>query len=225
MGRFSAVIFDFDGTVARTAEDVWGSVRYGFEQCGRELPAEFSGDNRNLFQSPGEMMELLYPGSGPALCQRVDQEVAHHYREVTTHPNTVLFPGIRELLELLLEEKIPTGILSNKAHPALGRVLELKGWGRYFTSYRGSLESDGDLGDKVHRLAEYKKQFDMSNAVYIGDSASDVIAAKANGFLSIGLLYGDGDGELVRQSGPDVLCAAPEELLAYFEKGCVSHAE
>lgn len=225
MGRFSAVIFDFDGTVARTAEDVWGSVRYGFEQCGRELPAEFSGDNRNLFQSPGEMMELLYPGSGPALCQRVDQEVAHHYREVTTHPNTVLFPGIRELLELLLEEKVPTGILSNKAHPALGRVLELKGWDRYFTSYRGSLPTDGDLGDKVHRLRNYMKSFDVTNAAYIGDSAWDVVAAKANGLLSIGLTYGDGDGEQVKESGPDVLCTTPEELLEYFRKGCGSHAE
>lgn len=225
MGRFTAVLFDFDGTVARTAEDVWDSVRYGFTACGLELPADFSGDNRNLFQSPGEMVERLYPGSGPALCQRADEAVAHHYRELSTHPNTALFPGIKELLELLLEERIPTGILSNKAHPALGRLLELKGWDRCFTSYRGSLPTDGDLGDKVHRLRHYMKDFDVTNAAYIGDSASDVIAAKENGLLSIGLTYGDGDGELVKKSGPDVLCTVPEELLDYFRKGSVSHAE
>lgn len=225
MGKFSAVIFDFDGTVARTAEDVWASVRYGFECNALTLPPDFSGDSRNLFQSPGEMVEKLYPGSDPVLGQRVDQAVAHHYREITTHPNTVLFPGIQELLELLLERGVPTGILSNKAHPALGRVLELKGWGRYFTSYRGSLPTDGDLGDKVHRLRNYMKSFDVTNAAYIGDSASDVIAAKENGLLSIGLTYGDGDGELVRESGPDVLCTTPEELLEYFRKGCGSHVE
>ena len=225
MAKFSAVIFDFDGTVARTAEDVWGSVRYGFESCGLVLPESFSGDSRNLFQSPGEMVEKLYPGTDPNLGQRVDEAVSHHYREVTTHPNTVLFPGIRELLELLLEERVPMGILSNKPHPALGRVLAIKGWDRYFTSYRGSLPTDGDLGDKVHRLRDYMRSFDVTNAAYIGDSAWDVVAAKENGLLSIGLTYGDGDGELVRESGPDVLCTTPEELLAYFKKGCGSHAE
>ena len=225
MVKYSAVIFDFDGTVARTAEDVWDSVRYGFESCGLTLPESFSGDSRNLFNAPGDMVEMLYPGSDPALRLRVDEGVAHHYREITSYPNTVLFPGIRELLELLLAEGIPTGILSNKAHPALGRVLEVKGWGRYFTSYRGSLESDGDLSDKVARLREYKKQFDLTDPVYVGDSASDVIAAKANGFHSVGLLYGDGDPALVRESRPDVLCETPEELRTYFEKGCVSHAE
>lgn len=225
MEQFSAVLFDFDGTVARTAEDVWASVRYGFEVCGLELPAAYAADSRNLFNSPGEMMGRLYPHSGADLRRKADEAVAHHYRDLNPHANTVLFPGIRELLELLLEEGIPTGILSNKAHPALGRVLAVKGWDRYFTSYRGSLDSDGDLSDKVKRLGNYMKSFDVTNAVYIGDSASDVVAAKANGLRAIGLTYGDGDGELVKKSGPDILCTVPEELLAYFEKGCVPHAE
>lgn len=225
MEKFSAVLFDFDGTVAHTADDVWESVKYGFETCGLELPAAYMADSRNLYYSAGEMARQLYPETNAALEESINAAVARHYRTITTYPHTVLFPGIRELLELLLREGIPTGILSNKPQPALERVLTMKGWDRYFTSYRGTLPTDGDQYGKVERLADYMKSFDLSHAVYIGDSYGDVDAAKANGLRSIGLTYGDGDGELVKKSGPDILCTAPEELLAYFEKGCVPHAE
>ena len=58
-----------------------------------------------------------------------------------------------------------------------------------------------------------------ADAVYIGDSAGDVEAAKANGLYVIGVLYGDGDPEQVRRAGPDAVAPTPEALLEHMMKG------
>lgn len=48
MHRYSAVLFDFDGTLADTAKDVWDSVRYGFKKNGLSIPDNYAADDRNL---------------------------------------------------------------------------------------------------------------------------------------------------------------------------------
>ena len=219
MHRYSAVLFDFDGTLADTAKDVWDSVRYGFKKNGLSIPDNYAADDRNLAKLNEQIVAELYPGSPEELGRQVAADVAHHYRNLNTYPRTQLYPYIKELLLALRAAQIPTGILSNKGHASLGRILKEKGWLDYFDSYRGTLDSDDDTLGKVDRLRNYMAAFDTSDAVYIGDSAGDVEAAKANGLYVIGVLYGDGDPELVRRAGPDAVASTPEALLEHMMKG------
>lgn len=219
MHRYSAVLFDFDGTLADTAKDVWDSVRYGFGKNGLSIPDNYAADDRNLAKLNEQIVAELYPGSPETLGRQVAADVAHHYRNLNTYPRTQLYPYIKELLSALRAAQIPTGILSNKSHASLGRILKEKGWLDYFDSYRGTLDSDDDTLGKVDRLRNYMAAFDTSDAVYIGDSAGDVEAAKANGLYVIGVLYGDGDPELVRRAGPDAVASTPEALLEQIMKG------
>lgn len=219
MHRYSAILFDFDGTVAYTAKDVWSSVRYGFAQYGLTLPEDYAADDRNLAYLVPDMVAQLYPGAPAALGARVESAVACHYRRVNEYPDTRLYPDLDTILEALLAQNIPTGILSNKNHFSLGRILRKKGWARYFTSYRGTLDTDPDTLGKKERLAAYMRSFDVSDAVYIGDSPGDVEGARANGLRSVGVLYGDGDKELVIKSKPDVLCGTTKDLLHFIMEG------
>lgn len=219
MHRYSAVLFDFDGTVAYTARDVWESVRYGFATCGLTIPEDYASDDRNLAYLVPDMVHQLYPEVPESIGGKVEQAVSRHYRYENTYPYTTLYPCVEQVLKLLRESGIPTGILSNKGHLSLGRILRTKGWEQYFTSYRGTLDTDADTLNKVQRLAAYSKTFDLSDALYIGDSAGDVEAARANHIRSVGVLYGDGDKALVLQSQPDVLCIQPQDLLEFFMKG------
>lgn len=217
MRRFSAVLFDFDGTLADTAADVWDSVRYGFSQLGLELPDAYAHDDRNLAKLVEVMVSELYPQVSDDVKTAVSQAVSDHYRNISTYTNTVFYPGIENALELLQKNGIPVGILSNKGHLSLGRILKMKGWLHYFTSYCGT--SDTDDSPKTERLASYSKNFDLTNSVYIGDSASDIYAARANGLPTIGVLYGDGDSEDLIGSRPDVVLASSEALYRYFKEG------
>ncbi len=86
------------------------------------------------------------------------------------------------------------------AHPERKRA----GW-TTLTATVGRWTSDDDTLGKVDRLRNYMAAFDTSDAVYIGRLGGDVEAAKANGLYVIGVLYGDGDPELVRRAGPDAV--------------------
>ncbi len=222
MNRYSAVLFDFDGTIADTASDVWNSVRYGFETCGLVLPDDFASNNQNLAMLVCDMVELIYPGAAESIKEDVENAVAVHYRQVQDYSGTVLYSGIEELLVYLKEQKIPTGILSNKGHLSLGRILKLKGWDIYFDKFRGSMQTDDSSIDKDKRLGLFASGFDMATGVYIGDSPGDIKAAKSNGIRSVGVLYGDGDAALVMEEQPDVVCATPLELRDYILKQCLT---
>ncbi len=218
MYRFSAVLFDFDGTLAYTASDVWVSVRYGFESAGLILDEDYAGDDRNLAYTVGEMIKALYPGASEEQIRIAEENCNRHYRYVNSFDNTVMYEGIKELLEFIRAENIPCGVLSNKGHISLSRLLKEKGWDIYFDRFQGTTDESYGLS-KTIRLREFVKHFDISNAIYIGDSYTDITAARDNGLLSAGVLYGDGDRELVKREHPDYLFDTAVDLLDCFRRG------
>ena len=218
MHKYTAVIFDFDGTIAYTAKAVWNSLRYGFEKAGLVLPQDYSSDDRNLANTVYEMVENFYPQASDDILKIVADGVNEHYRYLSEYPDTVLYPHIRELLLYLKSADIPTGILSNKGHYSLGRILKTKDWMRYFTSYCGVKDDDEEVKEKGDRLKDYLTLFDTTDCIYIGDSAGDVRAAEYNKIPCIGVLYGDGDKRLVVESKPDYICETPADLLKFFEE-------
>lgn len=217
--NFSSVLFDFDGTLADTAEDVWDSVSYGFSVCGLKLDPAFRMDARNLSMSVPQMVELLYPRLPAEIGQQVRLHVNYHYQYLSKYDKTVLYDGIQELLQWLVDRGTLVGILSNKTHDALDRILKVKGWRRYFGPVQGTESRPVELDNKVQRLKEFANKFGGVTPVYVGDSPWDVEAAKVNGLFSIGVLYGDGDSALVRAAEPDVICSTPDALKKFFMGG------
>ena len=57
MARFTALIFDFDGTVAYTAPDVWDAVEAGTLVFGKKIDPDYRADPRNLSLHPRKIFE------------------------------------------------------------------------------------------------------------------------------------------------------------------------
>jgi phosphoglycolate phosphatase len=202
--KLRGVIFDFDGTLADSREDVWASIDAAARAVSRWVPAEFRSSPQNLALSHREIFDALYPRGGEDTFIRFEQVLHDHYLYQNTFEHTVLYPGIEELLERLMEEEWGLYIVSTKQFTALDKLLKIKKWDRYFKKW---LCPDGPAeGLKTKReLIQCILDEELRDVpvVYVGDSWGDIRAAHENNIPAVGILYGDGDPELLLREKPE----------------------
>ena len=205
------VVWDFDGTLADTQGDVWGSLRYAAGRMGRRFSAGFEDDDEHLALPMGQIMAALEPPVDPADLGVFERDVRVHYRSISAHPHTRLFPGIEALLRALRARGAQCRIATNKPVAALERLLALKGWGDLFdgwvTSDMGEGGRDLDKAQMV-RMTLARAGVEAGRAVMVGDSWGDVRGAREAGVASVGVTYGDGDTARLLAEGPD--CVADD---------------
>ena len=205
------VIFDFDGTVAFTAEDVWRAVDYAAEKAGGSIDPEYRSDPVNLSKPAAQIFRDNF---GPLTDEQVAEmcrDLSHHYGWITDYPETYMYDGMEEVLAELRHRGIPAGIVTNKGERSLRRILEIKGWSGYFSYLLGS-DSLGGLKKPeliAHMMAS---DYRSKNCIYIGDSFSDVTASRQNGIPCIAVTYGDGNTEDLIKAKPRYVCGSPREV-------------
>lgn len=213
---YNTVIWDFDGTLAFTAADVWGSLCYAAKALGSVFPPQLTTDGAALSLPIKELAAMACPsleGQMEAFSQLTD----HHYRQLSRHPNTKFYPGILPLLTTLKAAGIPCHVVTNKEAEGLARLLDIKGWRHWFGHcYSPDSFPEGRL-KKPDLLARLLKQLPQNTAaVYIGDSASDVAAARQCGLPCIGVTYGDGDRQALLAQQPDFIASSGWEIGRYL---------
>ena len=209
---FDTVLFDFDGTLADTAPDVWKSVEAAAAAVGGAVPASFKeAENLSL---PLEVIYHTVKGeAGEDRFSDFTEAVKTHYRQQNTFEDTVLYPGMENLLQKLKDTGIPAYILSAKPQEPLSKILLQKGWDRYFKAWYGADGMKDGILSKRELLKVFKQAYLRDKkAVYIGDSPGDIISARENGLPSIGVLYGDGS-RLVLSEKPDYIAESAEDIL------------
>jgi phosphoglycolate phosphatase len=94
------------------------------------------------------------------------------------------------------------------------RIIDHFGLRRYFERVFGS-ELDGTRVDKVELLrhALETAKVDPTQAIMIGDRSHDIVGARSNGMTAIGVLYGYGSEDELRDAGADHICATHPNLL------------
>jgi phosphoglycolate phosphatase len=136
-----------------------------------------------------------------------------------TSKRSVLYPGVKEGLEYLKSKGYKLGCVTNKAEQFT--VPLLKDLGVY--DYFGIVVSGDTLEKKkpdpmpLLHVAEY---FGVgpASSLMIGDSVSDVKAARAAGFQIVCMSYGYNHGVDIRDSGPDAVIDSMAELSSLLEK-------
>ncbi|NLL91365.1 MAG: HAD family hydrolase [Ruminococcaceae bacterium] len=214
--KYSGVIFDFDGTLADSAEDVWLALEYAFEKKGVSIGEAYRNNPVNLSKSIKSIVSENGGDLSEEEIESVKDDIDFHYGQFTNYPNTSLYPGMLELLEELAKREIKTGIVSNKGQRSLERILEIKGLTKYFPYVcGGDFLGKGYGKDDIlaHLLDDGFKDL---NVIYIGDSYSDIVAAHFNNIDSIGVLYGDGDNDDLIREKPTYICNDPWEINKMF---------
>lgn len=196
--KFKNILWDFDGTLADSSGDVWESLLWAADKFGARIGDFFTADNANLSKSLDEIFQMLRPIPGKEKFPKYEAYVNCHYRSLNSFSNTRLYKGIKELLNELLQNSVENIIVTNKPRVALEQILYRKGWFRFFDNWicPDSLDACGqELGNKENMIGSllYTNTVEREKYVLIGDSYSDIIAARSNGIDCIGVTYGDGD--------------------------------
>lgn len=212
-----AVIFDLDGTLLDTLQDLSNAVNAALEQ---EHMPQHSVDEVCQFVGNGvkKLMERAIPDreNNPAFArtyQYFREYYAAHCKE-----NTKLYPGIEELLEELEACGIKTAIVSNKMDPAVKILNE-----DYFSGKMDAAIGESEevpkkpAPDMVHKALE-ELQIAPKEAVYVGDSDVDIETAKNSGLSCISVTWGFRSEAFLKEHGATQLVHKPNEILLLIEK-------
>lgn len=207
---YKYVLFDLDGTLTDPAEGITNSVAYSLSRYGIEISDK---STLNTFIGP-PLAESFQKYYGFSTLQSFDAVTKYreYYHDRGIFENR-LYDGIPELLSALKEKGARVIMATSKPTVFAERIAVHFGIDKYFDVIIGS-ELDGSRVDKAEVIAcaLEKAGADNSCAVMVGDRLHDVIGAKKNGLLSVGVLYGYGSCEELSESGADHIVSSVSEL-------------
>lgn len=209
--KYDAIIWDMDGTLLYTLDDLRTSVNYVLRKY--QLPERTLDQIR---QSVGngvvKLVELSVPGGAehPQFAQMMADFTAHYEKHCTDH--TRPYDGILPVLRRFHNQGIKMAVVSNKPEYGVAALSKV-----YFEDL---LDVCMGVSESVRRkpapdmvwLAIEKLGVSKDRCVYIGDSDVDFATAKNSGLDCISVLWGFKDEAFLRECGADTFAKTPEEL-------------
>lgn len=211
MKKYRLVIFDMDGTILYTLEDLRNSVNHALEMHGLPLRS-----NEEIRRAVGNgirrLVEKSVPqGLDPELLEQVFSDFRKYY---TVHCQDLTRPyeGITDLIRKLKAAGIRCAVVSNKPDDAVQKLNA-----RYFD---GLLDAGAGERENVRRKPAPDMVnavlaglcMDRNDAVYVGDTEVDLMTARNAGMDCISVLWGFRTEEELAESGAVRMVKSVKEL-------------
>ena len=207
------VMFDLDGTLADTGQDLASAVNYVRSYLSLE-PL----DDRVVYGHVGRGVEHLLRSSLPESYQGRFQDVMELFlKRYENHllDTTVLYPHVQETLYYF--EKKKRAVVSNKLYRLTLSVLRGLGIEPCFDAILGG-DSVPEKKPDPGPLNQVLATFDVRpvKALMVGDGGTDVEAGKRAGVVTCGVTYGLAKPEEIFAAKPDFLVDDLRQLTEYF---------
>jgi phosphoglycolate phosphatase len=213
MPNYETVIFDMDGTLLDTLDDLTDSVNaamheYGFPLRDREDVRRFIGNGVR------RLVERSAPENTPPQDIERCLEILRVYYQDHMQDKTKPFDGIVPMLARLREEGVRLAIVSNKYDAAVAALAE-KFFGDLILVAIGESEAvrrkpePDSVFEALRRLGA-----DPSRAVYVGDSEVDVQTAANADIAVIAVTWGFRPRKTLREAGAANIADSVGELAA-----------
>lgn len=208
MFPYSAVLFDFDGTLADSYDAIAASVNHVRSLHGL-APIAVEEVKRHVGRGPGYLLTHTV-GQGD-LAEYEKQYRAHH--PSVMQANTRLLPGAREVLTALRRIGIKTGVCSNKPRGYTGELLA----GLSLTPLLDVVVGPEDVArpkPAPDMLLQALRQLQIAPeyALYVGDMCVDIETARAAGVHVWIVPTGSDERTVLEQARPDRLLTSLSEL-------------
>lgn len=212
MREYKTYVFDLDGTLLNTINDLAASVNFALKEYG--MPQHTVDEVRNFVgNGVKKLMERAVPdGLDNPLFEDAYATFRKHYMEHGLD-TTLPYPGIVDLLRELKKRGKNIAVVSNKFYDATGELVQ-HFFGEYVKVAIGERENirkkpAPDTVLEAFRLLGVDKE----GAVYIGDSDVDVNTAKNVGIPCISVLWGFRNKGFLIENGATTFVETPQEIL------------
>lgn len=217
--KFKAAIFDLDGTLLDTIEDIKETMnqvlkRHGYKEFNVEQYKYFVGKGvDNLIKQV--MKEALIPENKFSLLKDGYYEIYEKQSKI----NTKIYQGITALIEKMKDMNISVNVLSNKPHIQTIDVIDHYFPKGTFTLVYGKKEEflpKPDAASAFDLIENLNLKAD--EVIYIGDTETDILTAKNAGFYSVGVLWGFRKAQELINAGASIIVEKPEEILTLLSE-------
>ena len=209
--RYQTAIFDMDGTILETLEDMCASVNVTMNHVG--YPRRTMDEVRRFVgNGAAKLIERCMPAGAEDPRYPAALEFYRAYYDAHAQIKTGPYPGIPELLNQLSREGVRLAVVSNKPDEAVRALTE-----RYFPGVFPVAIGNRDgwatkpAPDSVYeamRLLGARRE----STVYVGDSDVDVDTARNAGLDSVIVTWGFRDEDFLRAHGAQHLAHNTDEL-------------
>lgn len=212
----NTIIFDMDGTLLDTLDDLTDAVNAAMISCG--FPIKTKEEIRLLVgNGVGKLITGAAPSGTPE--EKLEKCLSCFKEYYTNHwqDKTIPYKGIKPLLTDLRNRGIKTAVISNKYEKAVLQLCE-DYFPDSFDTARGEREGvpRKPAPDAVWAILE-ELGSEKDQALYIGDSEVDMETAKNAGLTAVGVTWGFRDRQILLERGADYIIEQPEKLLELLD--------
>jgi len=213
-----AFLFDLDGTLIDSVYQHVIAWREALEEVGVSLAVWKI--HRRIGMSGGLFVTALSRELGQELDEETLSRLPDLHAEAFTrhYPGVRPLPGARDLLARLDEEGIPWAIATSGAERTAGRARELLGLRANFPMVTRDLVRYAKPDPDLFVTAAARIGVDIRDAIVVGDSIWDLLAARRAGALGIGLLSGGYGREELVQAAAFRVYEDPGDMLAHIDE-------
>lgn len=215
--QVKAIVFDLDGTLLNTLDDLWLSVNYTMDKFG--FPHR---DRREVRSFLGSGVRVLINKSLPDDKKDMTDECLatfKAYYDIHKDDNTRPYDGVIDMLKEVRAAGIKSAIVSNKYDAA---VQELKN-----VTFNGLVDFAVGEGNGIKTkpapdgvlLALKNLGVNKDEAVYVGDSEVDLKTAENSGLKCVAVTWGFRDRDFLLDNGAKNVIDNPAELLPLVKIG------
>jgi len=211
--RFDAVLFDLDGTLLDSAEDLVASVHYALREVDEREPP----DADTILMEVGKPLEVILKELGyPHDDDNAQLFAATYRRHFAEHFGTKarVIPYATEVLEALREAGVKLAVVTTKHQEQAEMTVEKMGLTRYFDHVHGWAEGRKHKPDpEPFETAAQVLGVETDRALVVGDTEQDILAAKSGGMVCCAVSFGFRPLLLLKTLKPDYIVSRLTDLL------------
>ena len=208
------ILFDLDGTLTDSGEGIINCVIYALEHYGLPVPPR---EELRVFVGPPLPETFVKFGVKPENAVEAEDVFRERFVPIGMYENS-LYPGIKQMLQTLHAAGHILCIATSKPESMAREILRHFDIAKYFHHICGAtLDHSRDTKEQVisYLISLCQSEYPW---VMVGDTAFDVLGAKAHNIPAIGVSWGYGLVEEMEEAGAAAIVYTTDELLAQLQK-------